>query len=119
MVLTAKQAAILTAEGARQAAILNAEGFRQSQILNAEGYSQALERIFAAAQTIDQKTMALQYLETLKALGASPSTKYVLPLELSRLVESFSGLVEDGMRARGGRPADRAALPASSAEPPA
>ncbi len=101
----AKQAAILTAEGARQSAILTAEGFRQSQILNAEGYSQALERIFGAARTIDQKTMALQYLDTLKALGASPSTKYILPLELSRLMESFSGLVDDGMRARGDRPA--------------
>ncbi len=97
----AKQAAILTAEGARQSAILTAEGFRQSQILNAEGYSQALERIFGAAQTIDQKTMALQYLETLKALGASPSTKYILPLELSRLVESFSGMLDEGMRGRG------------------
>jgi regulator of protease activity HflC (stomatin/prohibitin superfamily) len=100
----AKQAAILTAEGARQSAILTAEGFRQSQILNAEGYAQALERIFGAAQTIDQKTMALQYLETLKALGASPSTKYILPLELSRLVESFSGLVDEGMRGRGAGP---------------
>ena len=100
----AKQAAILTAEGARQSAILTAEGYRQSQILNAEGYSRALERIFSAARTVDQKTMALQYLETLKALGASPSTKFVLPLELSRLVESFSGMVDEGMRARGDRP---------------
>ncbi len=100
----AKQAAILTAEGARQSAILTAEGARQAQILNAEGYSQALERIFGAAQTVDQKTMALQYLETLRALGASPSTKFVLPLELSRLIESFSGMVDDGMRGRGERP---------------
>jgi regulator of protease activity HflC (stomatin/prohibitin superfamily) len=115
----AKQAAILTAEGARQSAILTAEGFRQSQILNAEGYSQALERIFSAAQTIDQKTMALQYLDTLKALGASPSTKYILPLELSRLMESFSGLVDDGMRARGDRPAPPAVTSRSEEGPAA
>jgi regulator of protease activity HflC (stomatin/prohibitin superfamily) len=115
----AKQAAILTAEGARQAAILTAEGTRQSQILNAEGFGQALERIYAAATTIDQKTMALQYLEALKALGASPSTKFVLPLELSRLVESFSSMVDDGMRGRSGAgttPA-RSIAPAAS-EPP-
>jgi regulator of protease activity HflC (stomatin/prohibitin superfamily) len=111
----AKQAAILTAEGARQAAILTAEGTRQAQILNAEGFGQALERIYAAATTIDQKTMALQYLEALKALGASPSTKFVLPLELSRLVESFSSMVDDGMRGRGG--ADT--TPARSIAPPA
>jgi regulator of protease activity HflC (stomatin/prohibitin superfamily) len=115
----AKQAAILTAEGARQSAILTAEGFRQSQILNAEGYSQALERIFGAAQTIDQKTMALQYMETLKALGASASTKYILPLELSKLVESFSGLVDEGMRARGGRPASPAVTSRSEEGPTA
>jgi regulator of protease activity HflC (stomatin/prohibitin superfamily) len=113
----AKQAAILTAEGARQSAILTAEGFRQSQILNAEGYSQALERIFGAAQTIDQKTMALQYMETLKALGASASTKYILPLELSRLVESFAGLVDEGMRARSDRSPATATIPPREREP--
>jgi regulator of protease activity HflC (stomatin/prohibitin superfamily) len=115
----AKQAAILTAEGARQAAILTAEGTRQAQILNAEGFGQALERIYAAATTIDQKTMALQYLEALKALGASPSTKFVLPLELSRLVESFSSMVDDGMRGRGGADSTPARSIAPSApEPP-
>jgi len=65
--------------------------------------------------TIDQKTMALQYLDALKALGASPSTKFVLPLELSRLVESFSSMVDDGMRGRTGREAG----PARPVAPPA
>jgi regulator of protease activity HflC (stomatin/prohibitin superfamily) len=100
----AKQATILAAEGDRQSRILRAEGERQSLILNAEGYGQALERIFASASLVDQKTMAIQYLETLKALGASPSTKYILPLELSRLVESVSGMVDEGMHGRGDRP---------------
>ena len=40
-------------------------------------------QIYNAASQVDQKTMALQYLEAFKALGASPSTKYVLPLELT------------------------------------
>jgi hypothetical protein len=44
--------------------------------------------------------MALQYLEALKALGASPSTKFVIPTEFTRLVEPFAGFVEQGM-ARG------------------
>jgi regulator of protease activity HflC (stomatin/prohibitin superfamily) len=82
----AKQAAILTAEGERQSNILRAEGTRQSQILNAEGFGQALERIYAAARTIDQKTMLLQYLDALKVIGASPSTKYVIPAEFTQLV---------------------------------
>jgi regulator of protease activity HflC (stomatin/prohibitin superfamily) len=82
----AKQAAILNAEGDRQSAILRAEGTRQSQILNAEGFAQALERIYAAARTVDQKTMLLQYLDALKAIGANPSTTYVIPAEFTQFV---------------------------------
>lgn len=93
-----RQANINVAEGEQQAAILRAEGQRQSAILEAEGFSQALERIFSAAKTIDDRTMTLQYLEALKALGASPSTKYVLPLELADLARGVAGYVDRGMR---------------------
>jgi regulator of protease activity HflC (stomatin/prohibitin superfamily) len=84
-----KQAAILSAEGERQANILQAEGERQAQLLKAEGFAMALEKIFEVAQTIDQKTMTLQYFETLKGLGSSPATKYIFPLEFTSLLESF------------------------------
>jgi len=70
----AKNAAILQAEGDKQSAILRAEGSKQSQILTADGYAQALGLIFGAAKNIDSRTMALQYLDMLKALGTSPST---------------------------------------------
>jgi len=46
--------------------------------------------------------MALQYLEALKALGASPSTKYVIPAEVTRWIEPFSKYVEKGISAPGG-----------------
>jgi regulator of protease activity HflC (stomatin/prohibitin superfamily) len=82
----AKQAAILTAEGERQSQILRAEGARQSQILNAEGFGQALTRIYESASAIDQKTMLLQYLEALKAIGQGASTKYIIPAEFTQLV---------------------------------
>jgi regulator of protease activity HflC (stomatin/prohibitin superfamily) len=85
-----RQSEINIAEGSKQAAILEAEGRRQAQILNAEGFSQALERIYAAASGIDQKTMLLQYLEALKALGASPSTKYIIPTEFTRFLEPLA-----------------------------
>jgi len=81
-----KQAAILRAEGERQAAILKAEGERQAMILRSEGFAMALERIFNVARRLDQKTMALQYLETLKTLGSSPATKYVFPVEFLSLM---------------------------------
>lgn len=86
----AKQAAILTAEGAKQAAILTAEGQRQAAILNAEGFGVALTRIYESAQAVDVKTMQLQYLDALKALGAGPATKFIVPLEFTNLVAGFA-----------------------------
>ena len=89
-----RQATINVAEGDKQSNILRAEGERQAAILRAEGFSQALERIYSAASGVDEKTMALQYLEALKALGLSPATKFLIPLEFTKLAESFSGYVE-------------------------
>jgi regulator of protease activity HflC (stomatin/prohibitin superfamily) len=94
----ARQSAINVAEGQKQSEILKAEGDRQAAILRAEGYSEALLRIFAAASGIDDKTMALQYLEALKALGQSPSTKYVIPTEFTHLADSVGDYVARGLR---------------------
>jgi regulator of protease activity HflC (stomatin/prohibitin superfamily) len=88
----AKQAAITVAEGNKQSAILNAEGDRQAAILRAEGFSLALTKIYEAARNIDANTMSLQYLEALKQIGASPSTKFVIPVELSSLLSGIAGL---------------------------
>ena len=93
----ARQSAINNAEGQKQSEILKAEGERQAAILRAEGFSEALTRIYGAAGKVDAKTMALQYLEALKALGASPATKFIIPTEFTRLVEPFAGFVERGM----------------------
>ncbi len=84
-----KQAAILRAEGSKQSAILEAEGQQQAQQLKAQGFAKALEEIFAAAKTIDQKTMTLQYFDTLKALGQGQSTKYIFPMEFTSMIENF------------------------------
>ena len=85
-----KQAAILRAEGQKQSAILEAEGLRQSQTLKAEGFANALKLINETAQTVEQKTMTLQYFETLKAMGMSPSTKYIFPMEFTSMLENFT-----------------------------
>jgi len=84
-----KQATILQAEGQKQSAILEAEGQKQAQVLKADGFSVALEKIFAAAKTIDQKTMTLQYFETLKNLGQGASTKFIFPMEFTSMIENF------------------------------
>lgn len=84
-----KQSNILKAEGEKQAAILRAEGEKSAQLLRAEGYQKALTAIFAAAKDIDQKTMTLQYFETLKSMAASPATKYIFPMEFTSLISDF------------------------------
>jgi regulator of protease activity HflC (stomatin/prohibitin superfamily) len=86
-----KQASILRAEGAKQSAILQAEGQRQAAILGAEGFSLALDRVYGVAKNVDSKTMSLQYLDALKSLGAGPATKFVLPMEFTKLLEPFVG----------------------------
>ncbi len=81
-----REAAVKVAEGEKQAAVLRAEGEKQAAILKAEGFALALQKIFEVANTVDAKTMSLQYLDTLKALGASPATKIVFPLEFTSLL---------------------------------
>ena len=106
-----QQAAVLQAEGQRQANILQAEGEKQAALLRAEGFASALRAVFAAASTVDAKTMGIQYLEALKALGASPSTKFVLPLELTGVL---SGLASYTGQAFNG--ANEGAKPVSAAD---
>lgn len=96
-----REAAIKVAEGEKQAEILRAEGDRQAAILRAEGYALALDKIFNVAKNIDTKTMSLQYLETLKSLGASPATKYIFPLEFTSLLNPFLRYSQEGFKKEG------------------
>ncbi|HEU0295530.1 MAG TPA: SPFH domain-containing protein [Anaerolineales bacterium] len=82
-----KQARILQAQGQREAEIQEAEGQRQAAILRAEGFALALDKIQASAQEVGSNTMSLQYLETLKRIGESAATKFVLPVELTSLLQ--------------------------------
>src|SRR5918998_1429098 len=88
-----RRALITESEGTRQATINVAEGDKQSKILRAEGEANALQTIFAAARGIDEKTMALQYLDALKALAAGESTKWIVPMELSELTRPITGVM--------------------------
>lgn len=93
-----KQAAITVAEGQKQSEILKAEGDRQAAILRAEGFSLALDKIFSIAKGIDEKTMSLQYLETLKSLGNGPATKFIFPLEFTNLLKPFVNFTEKSLK---------------------
>ena len=52
----------------------------------AEGFALALETIFKVAKGVDEKTMRLQYLDALRTIGSSDSTKFVVPAEFSQFV---------------------------------
>ncbi|GBD30464.1 Modulator of FtsH protease HflK [bacterium HR32] len=96
-----REAAIKVAEGEKQAAILKAEGDRQAAILRAEGFALALDKIFSVAHNVDSKTMTLQYLETLKALGESPATKFIFPMEFTRLLAPLGDLAQKALEDKG------------------
>ena len=87
-----KQSAILKAEGERQSSILEAEGQQQAAVLRAAGFSEALDRVYQVANTVDGKTMSLQYFDTLKALGDSPSTKWIFPMEFTSMLGNFMSM---------------------------
>ena len=89
-----KQAAILQAEGARQSTILRAEGNRQAAILQAEGFSLALDKINEIAKLVDSQTLSLQYLDAFKQVGASDSTKIVIPMELVGMLRPLGEMIQ-------------------------
>jgi regulator of protease activity HflC (stomatin/prohibitin superfamily) len=84
-----RAASITVAEGQKQAEILKAEGDQQAAVLRASGFAQALDTINAVSQGISDRTMGLQYLDALKVLGGSPSSKFVFPMEFTDLLSSL------------------------------
>jgi len=91
-----RQATILKAEADRQAEILTAEGERQASLLRGEGFSLGLEKIYNVAKEVDANTMNLQYLDALKSIGASPASKWILPLEITGLLRPFANVLNRG-----------------------
>ena len=94
-----KQAAILSAEGSKQSAILAAEGDRQAAVLRAEGLAAGLGKILIIARDLDETTMQLQYLETLKQVGTSSSSKIVIPMEVGGVLKGLNEMLQ--LRANG------------------
>jgi regulator of protease activity HflC (stomatin/prohibitin superfamily) len=86
-----REATILRAEGEREATILRAEAERQAAVLRARGAAEALQAVYEVASGVDSKTMTLQYLDALRALGQGAATKFVIPTEFLQLVQSITG----------------------------
>jgi regulator of protease activity HflC (stomatin/prohibitin superfamily) len=102
-----KRAAILEAEGARQSAILRAEGEKQSNILKAEGEKESA-RLKAEGQAkaylsmfnaikeagIDDKVVAVRYLEALERVAQGESTTLILPYDATGVLGAFAGIAK-------------------------
>jgi regulator of protease activity HflC (stomatin/prohibitin superfamily) len=101
-----KEAEVLQAEGEKQAAVLRAEGEKQAAILRAEAREREAQA--EAKATVDvssaiaqgnvqalQYFVGLKYVEAIKELGASSSSKLVLmPLEASGITGAVAGVAE-------------------------
>ncbi len=92
----AKQSAILRAEGDRQSIILQAEGEKQSAVLRAQGRAKAYEELFSALKKtgIDDKVIAIRYLEALEKIADGQASKLFLPYEASGVISALSGIAD-------------------------
>lgn len=93
-----KRSAILKAEGVRQSKVLEAEGERLALILEAQGEAQKLRVLSVGATPLDSKALTVLSLDTLKALGNGQATKFILPFELTRMVEGISEYLGAGRK---------------------
>ena len=88
-----KQSRILEAEGQRQSRILEAEGERMGIILEKQGEAQGLRITAVGAAPLDSKALTVLSLDAVKKLGEGESTKFVVPFEISKLMEGVSDYV--------------------------
>ena len=102
-----KRAQILESEGLRQARILAAEGEAEAvrRVADAERYkrevegtgqAQAITIVFNAIRDAqpDDKLIAIQYLDSLKAIANGTATKVFLPYEASGVLGALGGIQE-------------------------
>jgi len=96
-----KRAAILSAEGSKRARILQAEGIRQSKIVEAEGErlatilqsqgeAQKLRILSLGSAPLDSKALTVLSMQTMQSLGESASTKWIIPFEVTKVLEGMS-----------------------------
>ena len=84
-----RRSAVERAEGDRQANVVRAQGEKQSQILTAQGDAISTVLRARSAESMGERAVVEKGLETLAAIGTSPSTTFVLPQELTSLVGRY------------------------------
>jgi regulator of protease activity HflC (stomatin/prohibitin superfamily) len=84
-----RRSAVETAEGDKQSSIIRAQGEKQSQILEAQGDAISTVLQAKSAESMGERAVIDKSFETLEDIGASGSTTFVLPQELSSLVGRY------------------------------
>ncbi len=108
----------MKAERDKRASILEAEGLRQSAILAAEGQAEAVRRVADAERykleveatgqgnaiatvygaildsNLDERVIAIQYLETLKQVANGTAAKVFIPYEATAILGALGGIQE-------------------------
>ncbi len=84
-----RQSAIEEAQGEKESNIIRAQGEKRSQILEAQGDSLSTILRAKAAKSMDERAIIDKSLDSLEEIGASESTTFVLPQELTSLVGRY------------------------------
>lgn len=82
-----REARVLEAKGERESQILRAQGRKEAQTLEAQGQAKALQIVGLGSLSLDSRALAVLGLQSLNRLGDSPSTKFVIPMELTRALQ--------------------------------
>jgi regulator of protease activity HflC (stomatin/prohibitin superfamily) len=90
-----RRAMILEAQGEQQANVISAQGTKQASVLRAQGDAVATVLRAKSAESMGERAIVEQGLETLTSIGTSPSTTYVLPQELTSLLGRYGRQLTD------------------------
>jgi regulator of protease activity HflC (stomatin/prohibitin superfamily) len=90
-----RRSAIESAQGEQQANVISAQGTKQASVLRAQGDAVATVLRAKSAESMGERAIVEQGLETLTSIGTSPSTTYVLPQELTSLLGRYGRQLTD------------------------
>jgi len=97
-----RRSAVESAEGQKQSNIIRAQGEKQSQVLEAQGDAVSTVLRAKSAESMGERAVIEQGMETLESIGQGESTTFVLPQELSSILGRYgkhltgSDVREDG-----------------------
>lgn len=135
----------MKAERDKRAQILDAEGTRAARILEAEGQAEAIKRVADAERykleveatgqgnaittvynailnsNLDNRVIAIQYLDTLKQVSNGTASKVFIPYEATAILGALGGIqdiLQGGTGGDGGAPAQSGQTPPNLPPPP-